>query len=236
MLVETSMRMMVVGDGDDAARGMVLSLKRLGHQTETASGCEEALQKAPAFNPDALFIDLRMPRIDGLGMATVLRAMPAFTAMPLIALSEDSAAECCLLAKEAGFDGFLDTSWREDDLLETLARVRRIRERGRQAVERSRYFADQARLRTQSSRQQLEEYRRTRSVVRVPVSVEKSGISHCVNLPQRPAADELRRWFKEQRCRVGPVFEPAVGVYAFFVYSKRHCIRELIAKHGEYSL
>jgi hypothetical protein len=70
---------------------------------------------------------------------------------------------------------------------------------------------------------------------RVPteaVFVEKSGISKMLTLAERWRADELRRWLKIQRCQVGPVFESDAGRFSFFVYSKRHAIGDLIAKHG----
>lgn len=65
----------------------------------------------------------------------------------------------------------------------------------------------------------------------VPVAIEKSGISHIITLRERAAADELRRWLKDQRCRVGPVFEPDPERFCFYVYSRRRDIRDLIAKH-----
>jgi hypothetical protein len=169
-------------------------------------------------------------------MAPVLRAMPDFRVTPLIAISKSADAEDRCRAEDAGFDEFLTRPCPPDELLGTLARVRQLQARGRQAVEQSQCVAQQTRLRSQASKQQLERDRRAPSRVCMPVAVEKSGISNIITLPHRHAAEELRRWLKEQRCRVGPVFEPAPGAFAFFVYSKRHCIRELIAKNRAYSL
>lgn len=69
------------------------------------------------------------------------------------------------------------------------------------------------------------------------VIIEKSGIRDLMTLPSRPAAEELRRWLREQRCRVGPVFEPSdkTGGSSFFVHSRR-VVRELVMKNARFTL
>jgi hypothetical protein len=96
--------------------------------------------------------------------------------------------------------------------------------------------AEHSRRLNAQSRSALDNYWRTREVgARTPVSIKKSGISNIVTLPVRSAADELRGWLKEQRCRVGPIFD-SDGQFSFFVYSKRHCLRDLIGKNSAFSL
>ncbi len=68
------------------------------------------------------------------------------------------------------------------------------------------------------------------------VEIEKSGISRSLTLIERPAAEELRRWLKEQRCRVGPVFESGAERFSFFVYSRRQEIGQLVAQHGKFKV
>ena len=63
------MRVLVVDDCDDNAVMMALLLKQYGHQAAVAESGEAALQKAPEFHPDAMFIDLAMPEVDGLTVA-----------------------------------------------------------------------------------------------------------------------------------------------------------------------
>lgn len=65
------------------------------------------------------------------------------------------------------------------------------------------------------------------------VAIKKSGISSLVSLPARDAADELRRWLKEHRCRLGPIFESSgePTQYCFFVYTGRQAIAELAARN-----
>ena len=67
----------------------------------------------------------------------------------------------------------------------------------------------------------------------VAVTIKRSGISSLVSLPARDAADELRRWLKEHRCRLGPVFESPgePAQYCFFVYTGRQAIAELAERN-----
>ncbi|HWB12720.1 MAG TPA: response regulator [Pirellulales bacterium] len=101
------MRVLVVDDCDDAAVTMAFLLKRYGHEVVVAHSGEDALEKAPRFHPDVLFIDLTMPGIDGFGVAMQLRRMTEFAETPLVAVSGYVDAEHQSQASTAGFTDFL---------------------------------------------------------------------------------------------------------------------------------
>lgn len=190
-------RVLVVDDSDNAAMTMALLLKHCGHEAAVAESGKAALQYAPAFHPDVVFIDLTMPEVDGLDVARQLRQTPEFAELPLVAVSGYVDAEHRAQATAAGFNEFLAKPYGLDALQATMERIA-------------------ARI----------------GVRPVSVSIAKSGISNVVTMSERPDADELRQWLKVERCRVGPVFEPADGRFGFFVYSQRQTIGERIAKHG----
>lgn len=210
-------RVLVVDDSDDAAMTMALLLKHCGHEAAVIESGEAALQKAPAFRPDAMFIDLSMPDIDGLTVARRLRQTAEFADLLLVAVSGYVDPETRAQAMAAGFDEFLAKPYTLEVLQALIQRVADRRSKSRTMSEISRRIAEQTR--------QL-----------VAVSIEKSAISNIVTMSERWDADELRQWLKTQRCRVGPVFEPSVGRFGFFVYSKRHAVGELIAKHGRFNV
>lgn len=222
---------MVVDDSDDAAITMAFLLKRFGHEAVIAKGGEAALEQAPLFHPDVMFIDLSMPRVDGFSVARQLRQTGEFADTPLVAVSGHVDDEHRAQATAAGFSEFLAKPYPLAVLQATLERVSVRVNAARSKDETARQVALQTRQLTEQARQDLDFYWRTR---REPteVSIEKSGISNILTLRKQSDAQELRSWLKYQRCRVGPVFEPAAGQFGFFVYSKRHSIGELIAKHG----
>lgn len=118
------MRVLVVDDSDDTAMAMALLLKHYGHETMVADHAKEALQKAPEFHPDIMFIDLAMPEIDGLTVAQRLRQSTEFAATPMVAVS-GYVDECHRAqARAAGFDDFLAKPY---TLVELAATIRRVR-------------------------------------------------------------------------------------------------------------
>lgn len=231
------MRVLVVDDCDDAAMTMALLLRHCGHDAAVAESGKAALEQAPAFCPDAMFIDLTMPEVDGLTVARRLRQQPEFAELPLVAVSGHVDAEHRAQAMAAGFTEFLAKPYPLETLQATMERIAARLSASRTKLENSRIAGEQSRQLNEASECELDAYWRTRHFERwqVSVSVEKSGISNIVTMSERSDADELRQWLKAQRCRVGPIFEPHVGRFGFFVYSKRHCI-ELIEKHGRFTV
>jgi signal transduction histidine kinase/DNA-binding NarL/FixJ family response regulator len=95
-------------------------LEPLGFEIAEAAGGAEALVAAPQFDPDVIFLDLRMPGIDGLELARRLRERAGGDRMKLIAMSASVLAFNREKAMEAGCDDFLPKPFREDDLLARL--------------------------------------------------------------------------------------------------------------------
>lgn len=69
-----SARVLVIDDDPGGAYSMARVLKQLGHPVETASDGKSALVAARRFKPDVVFVDLRMPGMDGVEVARLLRA------------------------------------------------------------------------------------------------------------------------------------------------------------------
>jgi len=80
-------RILVVDDNADAAATLAMLLKMYGHEVRTASDGEEALDQARAFAPDVIFMDLGMPRLDGIEAARRIRAFPQCAQVRIIALT-----------------------------------------------------------------------------------------------------------------------------------------------------
>jgi CheY-like chemotaxis protein len=87
--------------------------------TEAAGGVE-ALALAPGFEPDVIFLDLRMPGVDGFELAKRLRARATGKPAKLIAMSASVLSFNREKAFAAGCDDFLPKPFREDDLLARL--------------------------------------------------------------------------------------------------------------------
>lgn len=108
---------------DDIATGLALLIDLLGplgfELRESASG-EQALKIAPAWWPEAVLLDLRMPGMDGLELARRLRQLGGATRFKLIAMSASVLSFNPDDAMDAGCDDFLPKPFREADLIAKL--------------------------------------------------------------------------------------------------------------------
>lgn len=78
-------RILYVEDEPDIQMVARLALEALGGYTmETCSSGDEALQRAPGFQPQLFLLDVMMPGMDGPSTLKILRALPQFVNTPVI--------------------------------------------------------------------------------------------------------------------------------------------------------
>jgi PAS domain S-box-containing protein len=100
-------RILVVDDNTDAAVSFAVLLEHQGHEVATAHDGEEAVAKARVLRPHIVFLDLGMPRMDGLEAAKHLRALSDGEPMTLVALTGWGQKRDHERTREAGFDWHL---------------------------------------------------------------------------------------------------------------------------------
>ena len=66
-------RVLIADDNDDAAVSLAMLLKTVGYEVATARDGVEAVEKAVAFRPDVVLLDIGMPRMDGYEAARQIR-------------------------------------------------------------------------------------------------------------------------------------------------------------------
>ena len=106
-VVAPSLRILVVDDNQDTARGMARLLKLAGHEVQVAFDGWAALEVARDFAPDAVLLDIGLPGLDGYEVATRLRHEATCLDAILIAASgygEDQARD---RSRQAGFNHHL---------------------------------------------------------------------------------------------------------------------------------
>jgi PAS domain S-box-containing protein len=102
---DTGVGVLVVDDNVDSAQSMAQLLAILGYRTWTAHDGQEALQVAGDLRPDAIVLDLGLPKLSGLDVACRLRAQAGWgERVLLIALSGWGQDEDREKTHQAGFD------------------------------------------------------------------------------------------------------------------------------------
>ena len=98
------MRILVVDDNVDTANSLARLLKLLGNDVEVAFHGKAAIEKARAFRPEFVLLDIGLPGMDGYQVASALRNDSAGERMVIVAISGYGQEDDRRRAREAGFD------------------------------------------------------------------------------------------------------------------------------------
>ena len=101
-----SRRILLVEDNADVRDGLRELLEESGHRVATAADGLEGIQLASSFRPDAAFVDIGLPGLDGYGVARHLRQSLGADVL-LVALTGYGLPEDRRRALEGGFDAHL---------------------------------------------------------------------------------------------------------------------------------
>jgi len=83
-------RVLFVEDDPSVAQMYKLKLELDGYDVEVASDGEKALEAARTNPPDIVFLDIRLPKLDGFGVLEALRKDPRTERLPVVILSNHS--------------------------------------------------------------------------------------------------------------------------------------------------
>ncbi|HJY33408.1 MAG TPA: response regulator [Vicinamibacterales bacterium] len=100
-------RLLVVDDNTDAAEGLAMLLVAAGNDVRVAHDGQQCLTIAQTFQPDIIFLDLGMPRMDGWETASRIRASEWGREMRLVALTGWGQPQDRDRTAAAGFDAHL---------------------------------------------------------------------------------------------------------------------------------
>jgi two-component system, chemotaxis family, chemotaxis protein CheY len=98
-------------------------LTKAGFNVEKAANGQEGLKMVQAKKPDLMITDLNMPILDGIGLISEVRKLPAARFMPILVLTTESQQAKRDQAKSAGATGWLVKPAKADELLSVIKRV-----------------------------------------------------------------------------------------------------------------
>ena len=114
-------KLVLVIDDEEMTRQMLSILLKLeGHDCMEAVDGLEALEKALAFKPDAIILDVMMPKMDGITVCKKLRANPTTENIPIIILSGQSHINAEGEGLEAGANAYLRKPMDPKEMLRLL--------------------------------------------------------------------------------------------------------------------
>jgi CheY-like chemotaxis protein len=101
---EGPLRVLVVDDSRPSADALSAYLQAGGMSVRTVYHGSDALREARAWIPDCIVLDVAMPGLSGIGVASALRRIAATGKIPLLAFTAFDTADLVREMKEVGFD------------------------------------------------------------------------------------------------------------------------------------
>ena len=98
------MKVLVVEDDPDIRELLTLYFVAKGHEVETANDGQEALVQLQRIQPDLMLLDVVMPKLDGWGVLTAVRAQ---SSIPVIMLTSLDDTEDVIKGLSLGADDYL---------------------------------------------------------------------------------------------------------------------------------
>ena len=110
-------KVLIVDDEPQILRALRTGLLAHGYDVVSAADGEEALDKAATELPDAVILDLNLPKLSGLD---VCRGLREWSSVPIIVLSVRDAERDKVAALDLGADDYLTKPFGADELLARL--------------------------------------------------------------------------------------------------------------------
>ncbi len=102
----TQEKVLIVEDEENERTGLAELIAAWGYRTETAQDGVEALEKVGSWSPSIIITDLKMPRMDGLGLLQEIAAQPLEIAV--ILLTAQGSVDVAVSAMKSGAYDFIE--------------------------------------------------------------------------------------------------------------------------------
>ena len=116
-------RILLVDDQPIVVSAIAHYLKQRGYEVHVAGDGKEGLLKAEEIRPDLVITDVAMPQMDGWSLVKALRAMPLFTLLPVIILTDQDSPESRMEGFRLGADDFVSKTTLVEELEVRIARA-----------------------------------------------------------------------------------------------------------------
>lgn len=117
----SGLKVMVIDDSNTIRRSAEIFLTQAGCTVLLAEDGFDALAKITDHNPDVIFVDIMMPRLDGYQTCSLIKKNPHLSATPVIMLSSKDGLFDRARGRMAGSDEYLTKPFTKDSLLKAVA-------------------------------------------------------------------------------------------------------------------
>jgi CheY-like chemotaxis protein/HD-like signal output (HDOD) protein len=126
---EPRVRILVVDDEELLRVALRRTLSRLGFAVIEAPDCDAALEVVKSQAPDVIFLDLRMPGMDGHTFLRRLQTFDAASRPPVIAMSGQGTMDDVIEVLREGAVDYVRKPWTLNEIISAVARALEARQR-----------------------------------------------------------------------------------------------------------
>jgi twitching motility two-component system response regulator PilG len=120
VITNPSFKVLVVDDSNTIRRSAEIFLKQGGHEVLLADDGFDALAKINDHQPDLVFCDILMPRLDGYQTCAIIKRNARFASIPVVMLSSKDGVFDKARGRMVGSQDYLTKPFTKDQLLQAV--------------------------------------------------------------------------------------------------------------------
>lgn len=120
MSTTPALKVLVVDDSNTIRRSAEIFLKQGGHEVLLADDGFDALAKINDYQPDLVFCDILMPRLDGYQTCAIIKRNARFASIPVVMLSSKDGVFDKARGRMVGSQDYLTKPFTKDQLLHAV--------------------------------------------------------------------------------------------------------------------
>jgi twitching motility two-component system response regulator PilG len=116
----STVRVLVIDDSNTIRRSAEIFLKQGGHDVLLAEDGFDALAKVNDYQPQLIFCDILMPRLDGYQTCAIIKRNSKYAAVPVVMLSSKDGVFDKARGRMVGAQDYLTKPFTKDQLLQAV--------------------------------------------------------------------------------------------------------------------
>ena len=119
-ITSSGLKVLVIDDSNTIRRSAEIFLKQGGHEVLLAEDGFDALAKVNDYQPNLIFCDILMPRLDGYQTCAIIKRNARFSGVPIVMLSSKDGVFDKARGRMVGSQDYLTKPFTKDQLLQTV--------------------------------------------------------------------------------------------------------------------
>jgi len=119
----SGLKVLVIDDSNTIRRSAEIFLKQGGHEVLLAEDGFDALAKVNDYQPNLIFCDILMPRLDGYQTCAIIKRNARFSSVPIVMLSSKDGVFDKARGRMVGSQDYLTKPFTKDQLLQTVMQL-----------------------------------------------------------------------------------------------------------------